>query len=193
MSADRRWRLYVALTAVTLLGLAGWSWSRLAGTEDDAGRAAEDLAACRQLADHVTALSRQPLLAGTREWAPTELTRRIERAARDARMDPSCLVRISPEDARKVGGGDGSYREQPTQLQLRQVSVPQLATFLHVLTATGGDESAGGGGGGLRVSALRLSAPRGREGETAAGDLWSVEATLTYLIYDPSGPTRKGT
>ena len=42
------------------------------------------------------------------------------------------------------------------------------------------------GGPGLRLEALRLSAPRGEE----AGDQWTAEATLVYLVYDPkAAPT----
>jgi hypothetical protein len=50
--------------------------------------------------------------------------------------------------------------------------------FLH---AVGND---GPGGPPLRVRSVRLSAPRGEE----ATDLWAVEATLVYLVYDPKAP-----
>jgi len=134
---------------------------------------ASDLSACRDAASRIEQLRRRPAVAGSREVQATELSRRIEASARAAEMPDGALDQIEPQPPRRVG--DTPYRQTPTRVRLRGVTLQQLFTFLHALAAE--DAS----GPGLRLEALRLSAPRGEE----AGDRWTAEATLTYLVYDP--------
>ena len=69
-------------------------------------------------------------------------------------------------------------RNPLVQFIMRRMTLRQVFAFLH---AVGSD---GPGGPPLRVRSVRLSAPRGEE----ATDLWAVEATLVYLVYDPKAP-----
>ena len=98
------------------------------------------------------------------------MSRRIEQAARAADFAEGSILRIEPEPARRIE--ETNYREVPTLLQLRHVTLQQMFTFLHALSS----ESSG-----LGVRDIVLSAPRGEE----TGDRWTIEATLTYIVFSP--------
>lgn len=170
-----RLRLYTAGVLLCLIGTAFWSYTRLADARDAAVAAADDLASCRDLADQIESLRRRPALAGAREMRAEELTGRIERAAAAAHFDgDDSLDRIEPGPPRRLG--DGPYRETPTVVRLKRVTLRQLFTFLHALA---GDN---GAGGGLHVRRVDLSAPRENESDA---DRWHVETTLAQLVYAP--------
>lgn len=166
----RRHLLYAAMLLAVLLGGLLLSHQRLAKAHRAALAAAEDFGQCQRLVHRLEVLSRKPALAGDAEPQLVELTRRIEQAAEAALLAPNTLQRITPEAPRRLG--DSVYKEKPTQLLLRQVSLRQLTTFLHGLAAQDA---------GLEVRSVRLSASR--EQETA--DVWSAEVTVAYLIYAP--------
>jgi hypothetical protein len=161
-----------------------WSWLTLAASRQAAMDAAADVSLCRDAASRIEQLRGRPAVAGSREVQATELSRRIEGSARAAGMPDGGLDQIEPEPPRRVG--DTPYRQTPTRVRLRHVTLQQLFAFLHALAAE--DSS----GPGLRLEAIRLSAPRGEE----AGEQWTAEATLTYLVYDakaaPSGTIATG-
>lgn len=166
-------RLAPAAIACALVLAVAWSWVWLSTSRQAAADAAADLSACRDSAARIESLRRRPVVAGTQDVQATDLSRRIEEAAGAAGMPDGGLDRVEPEPGRPVG--DSSYRETPTRVRLRDITLAQLFAFLHALAADGQ------AGPGLRLAALRLSAPGGEE----TGDLWSAEATLTYLVYDP--------
>jgi hypothetical protein len=172
-AARSRRRLALAVIACALVLALGWSWLWLSSSRQRAEDAAADLSACRDSATRIESLRRRPVVAGSRDVQTTELSRRIESASSAAGMPDGGLDRIEPEPPRRVG--ETPYRETPTRVRLRHVTLRQLFAFLHSLA---GD---GNAGPGLRLAALRLSAPRGEE----TGDQWSAEATLSYLVYDP--------
>ena len=145
----------------------------LHSSEQTANDAASDLIACREAAGRIDQLRRRPAVAGLRPVQATELSRRIEESARAAGVPDEGLDQIEPEPPRRVG--DTAYRQTPTRVRLRRVTLAQLFSFLRALAV---EDAAGPG---LQLEAIRLSAPRGEE----IGDRWSAEATLTYLVYDP--------
>lgn len=147
-----------------------------------AATAAEDLAQCDQLGLRITALRRRPSLAGSRELQITELAQRLEEAAKSCSIPADGISRISPDAPHRVG--DSPYREVATEISLRQVTLRQAISFLHALCSA---ES------GLRARDLRLEVPPdaqalgGPERGTVLQNTWTLEATLSYLIYAPSG------
>lgn len=172
--------LLMLAAAVALLLLAcAWSYGVLASSRQAALEASDDLATCRKLATRIQALRQKPSVAGTRELEPTELSKQIEEAAKGAGIPAERLVRVWPEQARRVG--NSPYKEKPTQVLLRGVSVQQTVTMLHALASSDS---------GLQVKSLRVIAPR--EGERADG--WTVETTVASLIFAPGGDaaTRRG-
>lgn len=178
MTPARRLQFQVLLLLVLLMAATGWAFMRLADRRTAAQDAADQLAEAQQLIAQIEALREKPVLAGVQEMPPTDLAQLIEQAAQQARLDTAQIVRIWPEPARRLG--ETPYRQKPTQLLLRNVSLEQLTRFLLQLVQ---------GPYQLRVSGLRLSAPRslaaGGAGDSG-GNRWVAEVTLTYLLYSPA-------
>ena len=179
---SRRTLPLLSLPLLAVAGVNAWCWSTLQSSRQSATDAERDVASCRQLADDIVRLRKRPAIAGSREMELTELSKRMEEAARAAQVPAGGLVRISPEAARRLdraGGGSGyggaadvPYLEKPTTVLLSGVTLPQLAAFMYAV---------GTGPSALDVPSLRLSAPRDEE----AGDRWSAEVEFSYLIYAP--------
>lgn len=171
MNPTLRQAALLGLLALMLLGIAGWSYRHLDQQRRVAREASADLAEVQRFAQQIRAMRQRPAVAGSREMELNELTQRIERAAEEAQIAASSLVRIWPQPARRAG--DSPYKEKPTQILLRHVTLEQLVGFLHHLSE--------GEGSNLTVQRLRIVAPRHNE----HGDRWTVETTVTYLIYSP--------
>lgn len=152
-----------------LAALDGWSGLRLASARAAAERTAVDTRACREIADRIHLLQRQPVIAGVQGVGGAEMAGRIEKAARLSGMAADSVMRIAPDSPRRLG--DSPYIEQPTQVLLRHVTLPQMAVFLH----TAIDDS------GVEVRSVQLSAPH--EQETSA--FWGADVTLSCLQYSP--------
>ena len=167
---QHRQAISVAILATGLLAGAVWCH----GLRNQARKAAElasrDLVECERLAEQIERLRQRPALAGSKELQLTELARRIEGAAKDSQVPPGSIVRIWPQQARRLE--DSVFKEKPTQVLLRSVGMPQLIRFLHKLATDGS---------GLHVKSIRLVAPR----DQLADQRWTAEATLTYLVYAP--------
>jgi len=173
-------RLMAGTIAVALVAAVGWSYMQLAESRAAESVAAQDLVDCRAIASRIESLRQRPAVAGAQLLGAADLSRRIELAAAAANFADGSIERIEPEPARRIG--ETNYREVPTQVRLRRVTLQQVFTFLHALSATPptadhNQQSI------LSVSDIRLSAPRGEE----AGDRWTVESTLTYTVYAPKG------
>ena len=175
MTWRRRSSVMLLVVLIAAVAMTTWSFRQLAAAEAASGRSRDDLVVCRQLARRIGALRHKPALAGSQELQLNELARRIEQACQSADVPPDSLVRIWPEQARRVG--DTNYKEKPTQILLRQVTLRHIIRFLHALT---GDES------GLWVKTIRLVAPRDGHDHNH----WTAEATISYLIYTPKDQSR---
>ncbi len=169
MSQRRQIILFVALGFV-LVALNLWAWSILSEHRQAAADADRDVAVCRQLANRIAHLKDKPTVAGSREIEATELSQKIERAATANQIAPAALTRISPESARRVG--DTSYLEKPTTVLLSGISLRQLADFLYAMST---------GSSVMSVQRIWITAPR----DEGTSDRWTVEVTLSYLIYAP--------
>jgi hypothetical protein len=178
-------RLMAGTIAIALLLAVGWCYVRLAGARASAAAAARDLADCRAQVARMDSLRRLPTVAGTAELGASDLSRQIEQAARVAEFPDDSVERIEPEPARRVG--ETNYSEVATQVRLRRVTLRQVFTFLHALcadapaAASSSATSAARPPSGLRLRSIRLAAPRGEE----TADRWTVESTLTYMVYSP--------
>lgn len=170
MKTIPRQNILAAVLTVALIGMAGWSFGQLRSGRAAAETAARSLSDCEAIASQIRSLTERPAAAAAAELQVSLLTKGIERAAQSARLSPQSLVRISPQPLRRLA--DTAYQEKPTQLELRGLSLQQLMAFIHILSTDGS---------GLRVSALRVAAPRGQE----ESELWDAQATLTYLVYAP--------
>jgi hypothetical protein len=176
LRGNRRPLALLSIAIALLLFVAVWSYGVLASSRQAALDASADLSTCMKLAGRIQASKNKPSLIGTHDLQATELTKRIEGAATRAGIPAERLVRVWPEQARRVG--NSPHKETPTQALLRGVSIQQAVTLLHALSS--GEENVDSGG--LQVRSLRFIAPR--EGERSEG--WTVETTVSYLVYSPA-------
>jgi len=164
-------------TTILLTVLAGllclamlWCQNRQSRQKQRALAAMEGLAECRRIAARIRQARRRPALAAERELLGSQITSLIENAARSAGITPDRLVSITPQRADRVG--ESVYKEKPTLVSLKGVTLKQLVTMVHKLVSSAD---------GLYAERLWLAAPRPQD----TGNLWDAELTLTYLIYDP--------
>lgn len=163
--------IIVGLAILVVLAMDRWNSKRAA-----AQTATANVEACRQLAMQIANLKARPSRAALESRSTTDFTQRVEKAAQNAGLAQDSILRIDPQPARRVE--DTTYLEQPTTLELRDISLQHLTTFLLALTA---DDSS------PIVSALRLTVPR-QQATRGEGEPWHAEVTLTHLIFSPETP-----
>lgn len=167
----RRTPLLIALVvAAGLAAAVAFSW--LQKQRSAAEAAGRDLARCRaDLADlarwNAAGSGDVPLTADS-----PELNRRLHDAAAEAGV-PDELASIDPGQPRPVR--DTDYAETLVFLRLNSVTLRQLVTFLHNLSAHDA---------GVRTRSIELGAPAG-QGPDGGGDAWAADVTLAYLSYAP--------
>ncbi len=174
MSEAKRKIVLITAMLVMLGGAAAWSFGWMLEQRELARLDAEDLAACRQLAESIAKLRQQPAVAASEAMDVQELGTRITVASQQAGLADQ-LQGVFPQPVRRMG--DSPYVQKSTTLSLRGVSLVQIATFLHHLTLDSG----------LNVRDLRISSKDAGPG----GSLWDAEADVAYLIYQPTQSPRR--
>jgi len=181
---NARRRILAVCLAAALIAAALQAYGFMADRREAAIKARADMERCGRIAAIIEALRARPAVACEAERLAAETTGLTERAARSAGIAPGSLVRITPAPPRRVG--ESVYKEKPTQVLLKNVTLRQLVTMVHAL----GEADAG-----LQANSIRLTSP-GRDDDGlpltrgVKGGLWTAEVVLTYLIYDP--PPRRG-
>jgi hypothetical protein len=160
----------VILAAVLMAGL--WSAGRLVDARESAEMAASDLESCRAMAARIGTMKAGSDAANNGQLDQAALQRKSEEALQSIGLPPSHLVKVAPEAPRTVG--QTAYREVPTNLVLRDMTLRQTVGFLLAMT---------GDGSPLQTRALRLS---GANDPAGPDPHWSVEITLAYLMYQPA-------
>lgn len=172
MSEARRQQLLIGVMLVLLLAGVGWCASEMLDRRVAAERAAAGLGEAELIAERVRRLEQQDKVASTAGSAQDQeqdLARRIKAAADRARITGNWQRGIDYKRARRVG--DTPYKQKPTVVLTRGLTLEQLSALLYHLT----HESP------LTVTELTLKTPRGAD----PGRRWDADFTLTYLIYDP--------
>lgn len=176
-----------SLTAAVLvvLGsalLAGWSVLRLDESRDAVAWEIETLHDVETFAHTIAAYRQAPKTVSERELESTLLARLIEHSAERADIPRRALDRIWPQPPRRVD--DTPYQRAATQLLLRDVTMPQAASFLNSLATASTP---------LSIDAVRLSAPRSEASNAGGnfaggggGETWTLEATVSHLHYQPA-------
>lgn len=167
--------LLVVALALSLVMTAYYCYGQLTASRAAFRIAAEDLTLCHRIASDINHLRGSPTLAKPDEPQLNELTRHIELSAKDAGIPLDLLVRIWPDPVRRMGGSP--YKRKSTQVLFRQITLRQIITFLHTITAEGQ---------GPLVTHITLTATD----EKTASNHWTAETTLTHLIYDPKIHTK---
>lgn len=169
-----RRQLPVWTLLATLIAVAAWSYCWLVASYEAATTAAENLQVCLRLTTQIKKLREKPLRAGCEARSATELAQMIEISAKKAHLSMTSVVQIDPQPSRRLG--DSAYKEQPTHVELRDVTLRQLIVLLHALT----DEESS-----AELAELRLSTPRDEPSPTAGEETWNAEVILTHLIFAP--------
>lgn len=159
-----------AILAILLLAALVWSYMVLGGYRDAALAAQSDYNHCLRDSARIAACRQRPAVAAEQEQLAGQTLGMIEAAAKDANIPPEKLLRINPEAAQRVGETD--YREKPTQVTLKGVTLEQVVRLMHEL-ATGEP--------GLSAKSIQLT-----PASPDAADSWTAEIVFSYLIYDPT-------
>jgi hypothetical protein len=154
---------------------AAMSWGKLDDARRAAIAAAADLDDSARCAQKIQECRGRPVMAADHQKLDAEMASTIEKCAGAAGVDKKQIVRITHDPAQRYM--DTAYKEKPTQVILRDVSLKQLVIFLHGILS---------GELGLQAKTMRLSAPSVDD----AGAAWEAELTLTYMIYDPQHPEK---
>ena len=166
-----RRRLVLFGLLVALMGIATvWAYDGMVSARRSAVDANDDLVACRRMTAGIESYQKRPVKAAEHVQLATETTGLIEKSAKDASIDLRNLIRITPEPPRRVG--DTVYKEKITFVHLKNTTLKQLVALVHNLI--GAQQK-------LQVKTIRIAAPQVDD----TGSWWTVELSLTYLIYEP--------
>lgn len=160
----------MALVVLALTAASLWSYGQLSSARSRADLEGDARSRCEALAAQVQALRDEPTMADDHAMLKSDMTRHIAAAAASASLGEKKLVAIDHQNARRIGRTP--YLEKPTRVTLRDVHLPGVLHMLYTLTQDNAR---------MNVSRLRLIAPR----DEADTKTWSVDTTVTYLIYDP--------
>ena len=166
---NRNRLLAILLILAAAAGLS-WSYCFMAAKRSYALAAGADLENCREMTGKIESIANRPALASGSERLADEIHGLIEKAARSAGIGAEGVVRISHEQPQRLG--NSAYKEKPTLVTLKNVSLQQLADMLYGLY---------GQDNGLSAKVVRLTTPAAED----ASNLWNAEVAVTYLIYDP--------
>jgi len=178
MRRKSREAFLIQLLLIGLLAVTGFAYWEMNRSETSAKEAVVNVAVCRQLTARVQDLQYRPQLAALEARSTSEMARRIETAAKGAKISTQGLVSIEPQAARRLP--KLPYQEQPTAVEVKDVPLSALIVFLHRLA---NEEPK------LNVTSFRLFSPRhDAQGKEKKEELWRAEVVLTYLIYSPTIP-----
>ncbi|MHB8971021.1 MAG: hypothetical protein ACYC3X_22645 [Pirellulaceae bacterium] len=164
--------LFVTATSLCLVLflLTGLRWH----TQLTAARfAVSELAACQAIAAEIESLRAAPKSASLQKQTDQQITLSIQRAAQVAEIPDSDILRITPQQGRRLG--KSAHVQQPTAVEIRQATLGQLSRFLGELSLVDV---------GLQPTSMRLAAPR-TSPPAAQTELWACELVLTYLVFSP--------
>lgn len=170
-------RLFVLiLSALVLSGLAavvgGWAWNEAAARTDALSR----LTASREVVDDIRRLRARPAVSAERADTSGDLSQSLDMALRLTEVRPTALARVEPQLPQRLGETD--YRAQTVDLQLSNVRLQHAVEFAQQL------ESAASA---WTVRRVQLTPAASAD----AAELWSIQLTLTKLIYDPISPSAR--
>ncbi len=172
-----RHRGIVSLVFVALLLFAGWSAWQWDQALAEVNFAQDQLVKCRRLASRIEDLRQAPAQYDETQRSSDALSQLVEAAARQADIDVQRIASISPAEPRRLG--DTPYKEQETRVELFEVTLPQLVTFM--LTVPEADSAMHVGTMFMRTPVRPVYAPDQGEVE----ETWNAELILTSRFYAP--------
>jgi hypothetical protein len=176
MSSHRTKLLGLLLLAAGMLAAWGWSWQsrQRAAAEGSAA----DLAACKVALADLEHLGAAPASVAVAGGSDGDLNQPL-RAAAVAAGIPDELASIDPGQPRQLPQAD--YSQTLVFLRLNSVTLCQLVTFLHTLSAQNAS---------VRTKSIEL-APAGEAASSVGSkekemvENWAADVTLACLNYSP--------
>lgn len=165
---SRRRALCALGTLCLVLLVACWFEHRALGSLEN--RHAVQTRSLRQMradVERITVLSTAPRGADDHRRSSEELLGELETALSEVGIPLSRWQDSVPRQPQQLPGTE--YQQVATRLYFDELSLEELVKFAHRLVDQ--DPS-------LFVSAVRINAGRGKDTQT-----WSVELTVTYLVY----------
>jgi hypothetical protein len=161
----------LAIIGVALASLA-LAVQYAAACKSSATDAAVNLRQCTLLAREIEGLRTSPRQAALEVQSQQELASLLQQAGKSAKVPEAAVISIHPEATRRIA--KTAYVEQPTRIELRQVTMGQIVNFLIEVTSRD-----------LRIlpTSLRLSAPRAKG--IAGAETWQTEVVLTHVVFSP--------
>ena len=166
----------LAVTAVLVTATLTWSLFSLNSAHDAAQRAAKAAEKCETISQEIQSLREQPIQAGVRAKASSELSAKIPKTVQEEKLPHDSIVSIDAQPATRLA--DSDYKQQTTVVQIQRMTIAQFMQFAHRLLS---DQA------GLKLQRLRLAAPRRKTADEQT-EKWQIEMALTYFIYAPKTP-----
>jgi hypothetical protein len=164
-------RLPILLT-VCLLILALFLLGELGRAQRNAIDATKSAKACQEFSRRIVDLKKLPELVSGSMSSTAQIAQSVEAAMVESAITADKLVRIEPRSATRFE--KTPFLEQPSHLELRDVTMEQLVRFLHTLQTQNR----------LETRDLRLHSSRTQTIENGP-EIWSAELVLTNTIYSP--------
>jgi hypothetical protein len=159
--------------AVVLPAIIAWSYAEFRSAYAGALAADRQAAECEMLADEIKGLRELAPASAAGPPSSTEFAKRLEELLRSPPLTGAQLVRIDPQPPKRAN--DSAYAERTTHLEVRQVTLRQLALLVDFVRRSAPE---------CRIGRLRLQGPP-RETSTQGAEMWGVEMTLTAWEYAP--------
>lgn len=164
--------LLLALLAILDCGLA-YRWNK---HRDDLLWAAEQLQECEDLAQQIELLRMEPTRIEEDARSSESFNQLCESAASSAGIESERIIEIAPRVPRRLE--NTSYQEQVTLVEIREITLQQLFTFVAMLRTLDA---------GLHIRTLSLREPPG-DTSPEYSEAWNVQMALTTYIYAPKLP-----
>ncbi len=160
------------LLFVGLAILAFWLSGELGRAYRGAVEASTNAQACQELSRRIVDLKKKPELISGKMSSTAQIAQSVEAAMQESEIPAAKLVRIEPRSA--IRFEKTPFLQQPSHLELRDVTLEQLIRFLYALSAKNR----------LEATDLRIHAPRSSSSESGP-EIWNAELVLTNTIYSP--------
>jgi hypothetical protein len=152
--------------------LAFWLYGEVCRAHRGAVEAVTSARICQEFSRRIVELQERPELISGQMSTTAQIAQSVEAAMLEAEIPAAGLVRIEPRSA--IRFERTPFLQQPSHLELRDVTLQQLIRFLHVLSTRNR----------LEATDLRIHAPRTVVTESGP-EYWNAELVLTNIIYSP--------
>jgi hypothetical protein len=178
MNEARKNSMVLLLLAAGVLcvadGWAGWQW---ASCQQELAMFRQENSDSEALGRQIDGLRQAPVKVEESARTGDALAKLVEMAAQEAGLPTDRIVHVAPAEPRRIG--DSPYLEQTTAVELRAVTLRQLAEFSVSLSKKESRTS---------IPNVALRMPPGDANSNPGREFWNVQLTLTAHVFAPKMP-----